>query len=140
MKKLFTAAAAIAAIALVVVLGGSALVANAGSDVPAAFAPLKLINGWSGGPFLTAAPAVEKVSGIVYFKGAMATTGINPVPFVLPSAFRPAHNVNVSVDLCNATYGRLEIARNGTTTVDAEGGNFSNAACFTSLDGVSFAP
>jgi hypothetical protein len=28
----------------------------------------------------------------------------------------------------------------GVVTVQAEGGTFSNAACFTSLDGVSFAP
>ena len=28
----------------------------------------------------------------------------------------------------------------GVVTVQAEGGAFSNAACFTSLDGVSFAP
>jgi hypothetical protein len=37
--------------------------------------------------------------------------------------------------MCNATNGRLDIAPNGTVTVDAEGGTFSNARCFTSLDG-----
>ena len=48
--------------------------------------------------------------------------------------------VFVPVDLCNATHGQLAIQPNGGVTVEAEGGAFSNAACFTSLDGVSFAP
>ena len=61
------------------------------------------------------------------------------MPFTLPSTFRPLKEVFVPVDLCNATNGRLQIAPNGTVTVQAEGGAFSNAACFTSLDGVSFA-
>lgn len=37
--------------------------------------------------------------------------------------------------LCNATNGRLQIEPTGVVTVQAEGGAFSNAACFTSLDG-----
>ena len=78
------------------------------------------------------------MSGIVHFKGAIATTGTNPVPFTLPSAFRPAAVVFVPVDLCNATNGRLQIEPTGIVTVQAEGSTFSNAACFTSLDGVSF--
>ena len=40
-------------------------------------------------PFGTSAAAVRTVSGIVHLKGAIATTGTNPVPFTLPSAFRP---------------------------------------------------
>jgi hypothetical protein len=42
------------------------------------------------------------------------------------------------VDLCNATNGRLFIQPSGVATVQAENGTFSNAQCFTSLDGVSF--
>jgi hypothetical protein len=103
------------------------------------FTPLTLQNGWTGAPFGTSAPAVRTISGIVQFKGAIATTGTNPVPFTLPAAFRPTTAVYVPVDLCNATYGVLFIAPNGTVTVGAEGGTFSNAACFTSLDGASFA-
>ena len=82
---------------------------------------------------------MRTISGIVRFKGAIATTGTNPVPFTLPAAFRPASVVFVQVDLCNATNGRLQIEPAGVVTVQAEGGAFSNAACFTSLDGVSFA-
>jgi hypothetical protein len=44
------------------------------------------------------------------------------------------------VDLCGATNGRLFIQHSGVVTVEAEGGTFSNARCFTSLDGASFAP
>jgi hypothetical protein len=103
------------------------------------FTPLTLQNGWTGAPFGTSAPAVRTISGIVHLKGAIATTGSNPVPFTLPAAFRPASAVYVPVDLCNATHGVLFIAHTGTVTVSAEGGTFSNAACFTSLDGATFA-
>jgi hypothetical protein len=40
--------------------------------------------------------------------------------------------------MCNATKGRLHIQANGVASVQAENGTFSNAQCFTSLDGVSF--
>jgi hypothetical protein len=56
-------------------------------------------------------------------------------------AFRLATNVFVKVDLCNATNGRLFIQPSGVVTVQQKLGNpFSNAQCFTSLDGASFAP
>jgi hypothetical protein len=104
------------------------------------FTPLTLQNGWFNSPFGTSAPAVRTISGIVHLKGAIATSGTNPVPFTLPAAFRPASVVFVPVDLCTATNGRLQIEPTGVVTVEAEGGAFSNAACFTSLDGASFAP
>jgi hypothetical protein len=104
------------------------------------FTSLTLQNGWTGSPFGTSAPAVRAISGIIQFKGAIATSGTNPVPFTLPTGFRPATVVFVPVDLCNATNGRLQIDPSGTVTVEAEGSAFSNAACFTSLDGASFAP
>jgi hypothetical protein len=104
------------------------------------FSALKLKNGWTNAPFLTSNATVRDISGIVHFKGAIATGGTNPVPFVLPAPFRPATNVFVQVDLCDATNGRLDIQPNGTVTVEAQGGTFSNAQCFTSLDGASFAP
>jgi len=104
------------------------------------FTPLTLQNGWTSSPFGTSAPAVRTISGIVHFKGAIATTGTNPVPFTLPAALRPHSVVMVPVDLCNATNGRLQIQPTGVVTVQAEGGAFSNAACFTAIDGASFAP
>ena len=106
----------------------------------ATFTPLTLQNGWTNAPFSTSNAAVRTISGIVHFKGAIATAGTNPVPFTLPAAFRPATAVYVPVDLCNATNGRLDIQPTGVVTVEAEGGTFGNAQCFTSLDGASFAP
>ena len=104
------------------------------------FTPLTMQNGWFNSPFGTSAPAVRTISGIVHLKGAIATSGTNPVPFTLPAGFRPVSVVFVQVDLCTATNGRLQIEPTGVITVEAEGGAFGNAACFTSLDGVSFAP
>jgi hypothetical protein len=102
------------------------------------YTPLTLINGWTGGPFGTQQPQAGNAYGIVYFQGAMSTSGSNATPFVLPVAFRPITNVYVPVDLCGASNGGLLIESTGAVTVQAEGGTFSNAQCFTSLDGVSF--
>jgi hypothetical protein len=115
-----------------------ATVAGQGT-VPNGWTPLTMRNGWTTSPFGTSAAAVRVISGIVHLKGAIATTGTNPVPFTLPAAFSPAAVVFIPVDLCNATNGRLQIEPSGVVTVEAEGGAFSNAACFTSLDGASFA-
>jgi hypothetical protein len=104
------------------------------------FTPLTLVNGWTGAPFGTSNPAVATINGIVTLKGAMSTNGTNPTAFTLPAGTAPATSVFVPVDLCNATNGRLDIQSNGVVSVQAEGGTFSNASCFTSLDGVSFAP
>jgi hypothetical protein len=105
----------------------------------ATFTPLTLKNGWTNAPFSTSPAEVAAISGIVHLKGAIATTGTNPVPFTLRAAFRPATAVYVPVDLCNSTNGRLDIQPTGVVTVQAEGGTFTNAQCFTSLDGASFA-
>lgn len=101
---------------------------------------LTLENGWTGSPFGTGAPAVANDNGLIFMKGAIATTGTNPEPFVLPASDRPTHLVDVSADMCNATEGRLQIESTGVVDVIAPGGTFSNAACFTSLDGIVFAP
>jgi hypothetical protein len=58
---------------------------------------------------------------------------------VLPPALRPATNVFIPADLCTAQNGRLDITPAGVVTVDAAGGNFANAQCFTGFEGVSFA-
>ncbi len=102
-----------------------------------AFTVLNLKNGWTAYGFGTSRPRVAKIGGVVYFKGAMRH-GHSAFAFTLPPALRPATTVYVLVDLCNANKGRLHIQRNGVVQVQAEGGVFSNARCFTSLDGVSF--
>lgn len=126
-----------ALLAGVVALPQSALAAAGPPSVT--FTKLTLINGWntySG----SASPAVADISGIVHFEGAISTSSgnTNDVAFVLPPAFRPAKNVVVPVDMCNATSGELAIAPTGVTQVISQGAN-ANATCFTSLDGVSFA-
>jgi hypothetical protein len=129
----FTPASAALLVASLIVGSTSALAQFAGPTA------LTLINGWTNAPFGTSLATVEEVAGIVQFRGAIATAGTNAEPFVLPPSLRPATNVYVPIDLCNATKGRLFIQPSGAVTVQAEGGVFSNAQCFTSLDGASFA-
>ena len=99
--------------------------------------PLTLINGWANDPFGTSIASIEEVSGVVQFRGAISS-GTTDQPFVLPAGLSPANTVYIPIDLCNATKGRLLIQTNGVVIVQAEGNTFSNAQCFTSLDGASF--
>jgi hypothetical protein len=102
------------------------------------FSTLPLLNGWANYGFGTAPASHAFHTGFVHLKGAIKTSGTNPVAFILPAGSRPDTNVYLPVNLCNATKGRLTIVPNGTVSVSAEGGAFSNAQCFTSLDGASF--
>jgi hypothetical protein len=109
---------------------------------PAEATSLTLINGWSQYPG-TAVPAAVTVAGVVHLKGAITTSSSNTNnnPFVLPSAYRPSAFLDVPTDLCNANNGRLRIdplVSDGKAYVVAES-SFSDAQCFTSLDGASFA-
>jgi hypothetical protein len=92
-------------------------------------------------PYYGLTAAVTKVSGIVHLRGELFTvsTNTNPVAFTLPAGDRPPAKVYVPVGMCNATNGRLDITPSGVATVEAEGENWSNAQCLTSLDGVAFA-
>jgi len=124
-------------------VGAALLVAAGSTPAHAQFAgpvPLTLINGWTNDPFGTSVATVEEVSGIVQFRGAIATSGTNAEPFTLPLSLSPATDVYIPIDLCNATNGRLLIEPTGAVFVQAEGGTFSDAQCFTSLDGASFSP
>jgi hypothetical protein len=106
---------------------------------PTGFTNLGLINGWIGAPFSTATPAAKVIGQRVHFRGAIATSGANPSPFTMPPGFRPSKDVYIEVDLCNANKGRLHITPAGVVTVQAENGTFTNAQCFTSLDGAWYA-
>jgi hypothetical protein len=106
---------------------------------PRSFAALKLKNGWINAPAGTAKAAVRTVSGVVRLRGAIRTSGSNAEPFVLPTEFRPVHDVYVPVELCNGGNGRLIIAPDGAVEVQAQS-SFTQAQCLTSLDGVSFVP
>ena len=95
-----------------------------------------LVNGWTNAPFSTNKAAVANINGVVTFKGAIAS-GTAAAAFTLPVAYRPATDVYVKVDMCNATEGRLYIAPSGLVQVESQS-SFTNATCFTSLDGASF--
>jgi hypothetical protein len=102
--------------------------------------PLTLINGWTATAFGTNTPQVSVSGGIVSFEGAISAPSSNTddEPFVLSTAYRPAVNVYVPVDMCNATNGRLLIEPTGDVILQEQDGALTNADCFTSLDGVSF--
>ena len=74
----------------------------------------------------------------MHLKGAMGTTGTNVNAFTLGTAYRPSGPGYVTIEMCNATQGRLQISTNGDVAVVAET-SFTNAQCFTSLDGVVYA-
>ena len=99
--------------------------------------PLTLQNGWTNAPFSTNKAAITTYASVIYFQGAIATGGTNPVPFTLPTGWRPAVTTYIPIDLCNATNGRLIVDPSGAVTVGAET-SFSDAQCFTSLDGAFF--
>jgi hypothetical protein len=79
------------------------------------------------------------VAGIVHIKGAIATTGSNPVPFTLPAAFRQAAWWTSPWTCTTRPTGGCRSSP-PEWSLSTEGGTFSNAACFTSLDGVLYTP
>lgn len=97
---------------------------------------LTLQNSWVNAPFATRNATFSNIGGIVRFQGAIAS-GTTGLAFTLPAAARPATDVYVPVDLCNATKGRILIQPSGAVSVQSQGA-FSNAQCFTSLEGAAF--
>jgi hypothetical protein len=103
----------------------------------AGFTPLGLQNGWSNAPYSTRNAAVSvDTNGTVRFQGAVSG-GSSSFLGTLPVGFRPAFNIDVNVDMCNAHQGRLGILPTGEVDIYSEKA-FSDAQCFTSLEGVSF--
>jgi len=103
-----------------------------------AFTPLSLTNGWAnyGG---TSAPAIGiDCSGMVMFKGAMATIGTDGGAFTIPVGYRPPLTAYLGLDQYFAHKGRMYVPPSGVVAISAES-TFSNAAMFTSLDGTSYA-
>jgi hypothetical protein len=137
-RNLMPATAAFIGTLLLAVTTFSGNSARADDAVDTVATPLKLINGWTSGPFGTGNAAVQIFGGFVHLKGAIAS-GTSVEPFKLPVGFRPAKQVFLPVDLCGAANGSLNIYPDGTVYLAAEK-TFTDAQCFTSLDGVSFAP
>jgi hypothetical protein len=99
-----------------------------------------LRNGWLNHPFETTDAQIAQIAGgSVQLRGAIKTNGSDPVPFVVPPGMTPSAEVYVPINLCDASKGRLRIYPSGTVVVEAEGGAWANAQCFTSLEGASYA-
>lgn len=96
-----------------------------------------LQSGWVNAPFSTRSLEFKNDDGILRLEGAIGS-GTTPAIFQLPPNLRPAKQTVVAVDLCNAARGQLLVTfASGTVQVNAKN-SFGDAACFTSLEGVSF--
>ncbi|MBL8776403.1 MAG: hypothetical protein JNK12_10740 [Acidimicrobiales bacterium] len=98
--------------------------------------PVTLANTWTTTQYSTRAPKVSVSNGTVRFRGAVQD-GSRGRLFVLPVGMRPRADVYVAVDLCAGVPGRLYIRPNGVVKVFSSA-DFSDAQCFTSLEGASF--
>ncbi len=80
--------------------------------------------------------------GIVYFRGEMClTSGTNQNAFTLAAGLAPSEEQWIVVDECGGYTGRMEILADGAAYLYGDPNTSGNAAfCFTSLDGVEFAP
>jgi hypothetical protein len=80
-------------------------------------------------------------SNVVYLSGSLhQSTPGSPVFAFLPSTFRPAHNMWITVYTYGGTSGTLYIGKDGTMEAVASGacGSGNTAQCFTSLATVSY--
>jgi hypothetical protein len=111
-------------------------VVSAYSAHAATYSKLALKNGWTNSPFSTRKRRREDNRRTRAPGGGDRKTGRARSPSRCRPPFGRRRNVFVPVDLCNATNGRLIIEPTGVT-VDPEGA-FSDAQCFTSLEGVVF--
>jgi hypothetical protein len=102
----------------------------------AGFTPATLQNGWVNAPFITRNLAYKNDDGTIRFQGAVGS-GTTMGIFTLPPELRPARTEYVNVDLCGAKQGRIFVLTDGTVNVQALTA-FTDAQCFTSLEGVAF--
>jgi hypothetical protein len=143
----------ISILAVALSLGGGAYASThlSSSNSPASSAvttgvswtSLSLINGWASenGTYQTGNPKVAEQSNIVYLSGSLGQSTPGSDEFaVLPSSFRPAHNMYITVYTNGDTSGTLYIGHNGEMEAYSPGscGSGNTAQCFTSLATVSF--
>jgi hypothetical protein len=104
---------------------------------------LSLINGWAteNGAYGTGNPKVSLQGGIVYLSGSLAQSTPGSATFaILPSSFRPTHNLYITVYTNGSTTGTLFISSGGVMEAysGTSCGSGDTAQCFTSLATVSF--
>jgi hypothetical protein len=143
-----TPALIVATLALALSAGGAAYASNQLSTGPqvtstVTFHKLSLINGWASknSTYGTGSPSVAIANGVVYLSGSMAQQTPGSSEFaILPLAYRPAHNMWLTVYTLDETSGALYIAKNGTMEALSSGycGAGTLAQCFTSLASVSY--
>jgi len=123
--------------------GNSAAASHTVATAGVSWTSLSLINGWASenGAFGTGNPKVAEQGGIVYLSGSLAQATPGSTEFaVLPSSFRPTHNLYITVYTNGDTSGTLYIGHNGTMEAysGTSCGSGTTAQCFTSLATVSF--
>jgi hypothetical protein len=144
----------ISILAVALSLGGGAYASAhlSGSNPPTAsgavtsgvsWTSLSLMNGWASenGTYGTGNPKVAEQNNVVYLSGSLAQAIPGSSEFaVLPSSFRPTHNLYITVYTNGDTSGTLYIASNGEMEAYSSGtcGSGDTAQCFTSLATVSF--
>lgn len=107
--------------------------------IVAVFSPLPLTPGWINSPYNTAPAAVALADGFVYLRGAIALTNNgNSSPFIMPPGRRPSSTVSIPINLCNSVKGQILFTPEGGVLVSDKNGAMPAAACFTSLEGVSY--
>jgi hypothetical protein len=104
---------------------------------PGAFTCVGPLDGWTSAPYGTRGLCLVDDGGVVRLMGGISTTGTNNFVVWLGHLFRPAHDMFMEVDMCNGEQGHVQIFPDGVMVVKAEHG-FNQAACFTSLEGVSY--
>src|SRR5215467_4845807 len=107
------------------------------------FHGLVLQNGWvsSNSTFGTGNPRVALQNGIVYLSGSLhQSTPASAIFAFLPSTYRPAHNLYITVYTNGSTSGTLYIGHDGTMEAfsSASCGSGNAAQCYTSLATVSY--
>jgi hypothetical protein len=123
--------------------GNPATNGNAVAAAGVSWTSLSLINGWASenGAFGTGNPKVAEQNGIVYLSGSLAqSTPGNSEFAILPSSFRPTHNLYITVYTDGDTTGTLYITSSGVMEAYSAPscGSGDTAQCFTSLATVSF--
>jgi hypothetical protein len=104
---------------------------------------ITLINGWASenANFSSGNPKVAIQSNIVYLSGSLhQPTPGNATFSVLPSQFRPTHNMWITVYTVDDSVGTLFIGKDGTMEAFSPGacGTGDTAQCYTSLATVSY--
>jgi hypothetical protein len=100
------------------------------------FAQVPLRNGWTNAPVGARTLAMKNDNGVIRFRGAVATTGTDMRPFVLPERHRPASLVYAPIDVCGGKKGHAVFLPDGTVLIQLP--SAVSPLCYASFEGVSF--